>query len=1812
MPETSKDLWPWQLKSIEENSNNQFYLVDDSLNDSFYSNNKIHPNGDLWISPDRLILHWCLTSSIKKTFNFKKPIIKANFVDFENVKNCLVIVLKDKLIIYFLNTGDNLNVCLPFPISNTFFYSKGLIFERDFFYNNNLTNLNDEVFHKFFILNDPMSQFGSIDLNFNKSVLNNYHFINNLQLLLVPSSNSFNITIFYDFLSNEIIFCNTKLFNSKNSNSQFNLNSFTSSNNNHNNNLTFSSSYKDLNLKFLKNLDITSSNTSPNSNNNTKDIKYFKNSSRISSNLQKRTNSTIWQNSPIFNTSSEINNDNNLLYDEYSILSPKSRRIISNNNPTTIKSSNLLQLDYNSNSKFNGISTKDINLIKITSIKLQIPSNSKAQLKCIPLIFKNNEAIIVFDKALQFCKICIFNSDSLASHNQFFNESLQNDEHVIFKDLPAFTGKDNSPIFIKNILNYHCDQLPGVIALNYSFSTNQDTEDLWMLYNPFLDIQSPASSLTQEITSGLEKDIVDISSNRILFNRFHLDDSQDSRELYNDIPLYATSFPFPTKGVVLNYFNALKYIVPSDIYFPLIFLWQAIVTEKISQIPRKLQQNAKFRIQSESFFELLIYLISPTSMPNNWGSHILFSSTFTYIFNSQRALYVPKILMGLHLLREEFKLNALLRSEVTQLGEILHTCIKHLGWSKFWLEYYSEYNFSTTFNNYCISVNELFTKPLDEPPEILKSLYSITQTSNIQLTPFISFSRLVEQNFEVDGDITPRTSKLLKLYELFYSENNIFSNDCVLNYLTNWKIDKFEIETYPFGIMLPLNVLLDKLEKKLLQVDINDNIDLSLIARHDLNVHIQIVRSLLKERSKIHGQNKNNILGSPTSAITLNNSHMEITNSSKQYFRILNKFMSLGNNKYLQKPTDIYSLAKEIIKRSDSNSNVDGLPDDDVDIDEGKYLKRNRLLIFSQDRRFYDALKILQFSKPTVVTFISKSREYTKLLKRKKKFASVFALRKCTAGLGWGAIAFASEKPLATQKWPHQSLSLVFKFPDNTKIKLEAANIGNDYYNWGEFHAGVSSGLKISKKATNIDGSWISFNKPKEVDANHGGFLLGLGLNGHLRNLEEWHVYNYLSVKKKHVSIGLLLGMSASLLGSMDLKLTKVLSVHIVALLPPGSSDLNIDLRVQTAGLIGIGILYQGSSHKRMSKIAFDQLSSLVVVKGEQTADEGYRIAAGVALGLINLGKGKRYVSKSKSKAYQRRRNSTLSFPGFKVNQILLSGTEEDSMNYIPYSDDEASTDDDSLTDMLNKDPGFDDGLVKDLLEILLEEHDVEKDWIPDYSQIGTTITLLLIHLKSRDKDIASKIRQIFSVSPNTTLHCKPEVFMYREFAFHMILWDTVMPQLDFILEGIEPGLIKNINSDNLPIYYTIAGRILAMGIRFASSSDFAVRDILIKIADTFIPFYQIEGNGTVDFRMTIIGINMIVNVLIVSLGLVMCGTGDLATFRRIRYLSEIVTGSLSDLYFENTMKSKADENDDAEMVDINTIEENESDSGSTESSNDNSEELGEGNNSSNDNNEKEEFKDKEYHYGKYMATNLAVGFLFLGSGQYALKNSDLKSIAYLILSVLPVYMPTYPSQELKHFWSLAAEPRCLVLKDVMSGELINSVPVKIAIIREDKNIIDEKTYYPPCLLPDIRNIAYMKVEVEDFYPLYIEFNDNLKAIDYFKNGTILYVQSKISKQTFEGSILKTNQKKLENILSDKYQEISDNMRSEKDDPSLFHKISKDIHEEELILMELNDELNEVSNNKKRNYNLDLLCQNKSLEATNSVRLELWKKSHSK
>ena len=72
------------------------------------------------------------------------------------------------------------------------------------------------------------------------------------------------------------------------------------------------------------------------------------------------------------------------------------------------------------------------------------------------------------------------------------------------------------------------------------------------------------------------------------------------------------------------------------------------------------------------------------------------------------------------------------------------------------------------------------------------------------------------------------------------------------------------------------------------------------------------------------------------------------------------------------------------------------------------------------------------------------------------------------------------------------------------------------------------SGLRIAH-SSQLDSTWILYNKPKSSDLTneHAGFLMGLGLNGHLSSLATLNVHDYLCRGHEMTSVGLILGISA-------------------------------------------------------------------------------------------------------------------------------------------------------------------------------------------------------------------------------------------------------------------------------------------------------------------------------------------------------------------------------------------------------------------------------------------------------------------------------------------------------------------------------------------------------------------------------------------------------------------------------------------------------------------------------------------------------------
>lgn len=639
-------------------------------------------------------------------------------------------------------------------------------------------------------------------------------------------------------------------------------------------------------------------------------------------------------------------------------------------------------------------------------------------------------------------------------------------------------------------------------------------------------------------------------------------------------------------------------------------------------------------------------------------------------------------------------------------------------------------------------------------------------------------------------------------------------------------------------------------------------------------------------------------------------------------------------------------------------------------------------LIFREDRRFYEAFRILNQMKPPYVECVpAPGLSESEVLEAQKELVQLVVLRTLSVPAGRAMIGFSGRVPLLTEKLPIPAFSLqcVMK-PSNVTISAEKSAFSEDKVCWAFFHNGASTGLALSKAAKGINTSWILYNKPTELTNRHAGFLLALGLNGHLKSLAKWVAFKYLTPKHTMTSIGLLLGLSASYLGTMDTLITRLLSVHVTRMLPPGAAELNLSPLTQTTGIMGIGLLYCNSQHRRMSEVMLSEMENTDHEEPSATQeilrDEGYRLASGFALGFINLGKGSD-----------------------------LRG----------------------LRDM---------HIVDRLLALAVGTKGVDVVHILDKATAGATVALTIIFMKSNDATVAEKID-----IPDTVAqfdYVRPDIFLLRTLAKHLIMWDSIIASDRWIKNNL-PSIykrkyrlttVRHLSTDDMPFFNIITGLCFAIGLRFAGSGAYQARDLLVSYLDQFKRIARFTVHNY-DEKLTRNAVRNCQDIIALSAAAVMAGTGDLIVFRRLRSLHGHVSADTP--------------------------------------------------------------------YGSHMAAHMAIGMLFLGGGTYTLGTSNL-GIAALLCSFYPVFPTTVLDnkchlQAFRHLWVLAAEPRCLVPRDLDTRRAV-TIPVSLTLKTGESQLTTA-----PCLLPNIDDLATVKIQSPDHWDLTLDFADNPGLRDKFRLG---------------------------------------------------------------------------------------------------------------
>ncbi|XP_075452467.1 anaphase-promoting complex subunit 1 [Ascaphus truei] len=526
-------------------------------------------------------------------------------------------------------------------------------------------------------------------------------------------------------------------------------------------------------------------------------------------------------------------------------------------------------------------------------------------------------------------------------------------------------------------------------------------------------------------------------------------------------------------------------------------------------------------------------------------------------------------------------------------------------------------------------------------------------------------------------------------------------------------------------------------------------------------------------------------------------------------------------------------------------------------------------LIWSEDLRVQEVRRLLQSSHPVRVNVVQmpevSDHEY---IEEKENRLLQLCQRTMALPLGRGMFTLFSYHPVPTEPLPIPKLNLTGRAPPrNTTVDLNSGNIDvpPNMGCWASFHNGVAAGLKIAP-ASQIDSAWIVYNKPKnaELANEYAGFLMALGLNGHLTKLATLNIHDYLTKGHEMTSIGLLLGVSAAKLGTMDISITRLLSIHIPALLPPTSTELDVPHNVQVAAVIGIGLVYQGTAHRHIAEVLLAEIGRPPGPEMEYCTDrESYSLVAGLALGMVCLGHGSNLIGMS-----------DLNVPE-QLYQYMVGGHKRSHVG---------------VNREKHKSPSYQ-----------IKEGDTIN---VDVTCPGATLALAMIYLKTNNRSIADWLR-----APDTMYlldFVKPEFLLLRTLARCLILWDDILPSSQWVNSNVPQIIIENsisLHATELPTsedlnletlaqahVYIIAGACLALGFRFAGSANLAAFNCLCKFAKDFIECLSAQAASITGHY----NLETCLSVVLLSLSMVMSGSGNLRVLQLCRFMHKKTGGEMN------------------------------------------------------------------------------------------------------------------------------------------------------------------------------------------------------------------------------------------------------------------------------------------------------------------------------
>ncbi|XP_045484614.1 anaphase-promoting complex subunit 1 [Pieris rapae] len=559
--------------------------------------------------------------------------------------------------------------------------------------------------------------------------------------------------------------------------------------------------------------------------------------------------------------------------------------------------------------------------------------------------------------------------------------------------------------------------------------------------------------------------------------------------------------------------------------------------------------------------------------------------------------------------------------------------------------------------------------------------------------------------------------------------------------------------------------------------------------------------------------------------------------------------------------TDDYleTLALEVLEKDTAFTQKDTYLDDvssksDEDITGMEHLNTELLkMLYPDDRRMTEVYNLLQSSKPVTINLTQRPEVSDHdFIEEQEKYLYAIGTRTMALPIGRGMVTLRTLAcpPTDSLTLPKLCVSGRGPPPRCNTINLSANDTSPHCLLWPTFHNGVAAGLAlVPMTGSSIDANWVIYNKQRgtqDMSTEHAGFLLALGLNGHLKDMPYMTMYEYLIKCHEMISIGLLLGLAATFRGTMDVQATKMLSIHVEALLPPSSVELDIQHGILVAALLGVGLLYQRTAHAHYAQVLLREIGKPPGPEMENCVErEGYALAAGLALGCVCLKAGDSPQLGDLAPALR-----TYMLGG---DRRGFNGSQKEKYKQGSFAIREGST--------VNL----------------------------DVTSPGATLALGLIYMQTNNAAVAEWLE------PPTTAYMldfvRPDLLMLRIIARGLVLWDSISPTEDWVEDQV-PDTIRpycfvkpteaNIDYEAMNQAYCniVAGACFALGLRFAGSGNEVAKETVLYYANRLASpprrLPDLAGAATLETCCC---------VCLLAAGCIMAGRGDLEVLRLCRRL---------------------------------------------------------------------------------------------------------------------------------------------------------------------------------------------------------------------------------------------------------------------------------------------------------------------------------------